>query len=108
MGDILDQVTALVHCKECPWYKNCLTPVQVSGDDIAQFKTAMQATNLPEHAKGELDHIMDSMASMSQDMILQSCPVFTQRLKEDPRLAQLVKKMMQNWGREGEPDEHSS
>ncbi len=108
MGDILDQVTALVRCKECPWYKNCLIPVQVSGDDIAQFKTAMQGTNLPDHAKGELDHIMDSMASISQDMILQSCPVFTQRLKEDARLAQLVKKMMQNWGREGELDEHSS
>jgi hypothetical protein len=68
----------------------------------------MQGTNLPEHAKGELDHIMESMASMSQDMILQSCPVFTQRLKEDPKLAQLVKKMMQNWGREREPDEHTS
>jgi hypothetical protein len=51
---------------------------------------------------------MESMASMSQDMILQSCPVFTQRLKEDPRLAQLVKKMMQDWGREGEPDERTS
>jgi len=108
MGDILDQVTALVRCKECPWYKNCLTPIQVSTEDITQFRTAMQGTNLPEQAKGQLDQVMESMASMSQDMILQSCPVFTQRLKEDPRLAQLVKKMMQNWGEEGEPDHHNS
>jgi len=42
---------------------------------------------------------------MSQEMILQSCPVFTQRLKEDPKLAQRIKEMMQNWGKEGEPDE---
>jgi hypothetical protein len=104
MGDILDEVTALVRCKECPWYKNCLTPVQVSIDDIAQFRTAMQGTNLPEQAKGELDQIVDSVASKSQEMILQSCPVFTQRLKEDPRLAQKIKKIMQNWGREGETD----
>ena len=108
MGDILDEVTALVRCKECHWYKNCLTPVQVSIEDIAQFRTAMQGTNLPEQAKGGLEQIMESMASMSQDMILQSCPVFTQRLKEDPKLAQLVKKIMQNWGKEGEPDEHKS
>ncbi len=64
----------------------------------------MQTTNLPEQARGELDQIMESMASMSQEMILQSCPVLTQRLKEDPKLAQRIKKMMQDWGKEGEPD----
>ena len=105
MGDILDEVTALIRCKECPWYKNCLSPVQVSTDDIAQFRTAMQGTNLPEQARGELDQIIESIASTSQDMILQSCPVLTQRLKEDPKLAQRIKEMMQNWGKEGEPHE---
>ncbi len=105
MGDILDEVTALVRCRECPWYKNCLTPVQVSIEDIAQFRIAMQGANLPAEAKGELDQIMDNVASMSQEMILQSCPVFTQRLKQDPRLAQRIKKAMQNWGKEEEPGE---
>ena len=104
MGDILDEVTALIRCKECPWYKNCLSPVQVSNEDIAQFRTAMQGTNLPDQARGELDQIIESIASTSQDMILQSCPVLTQRLKEDPKLAQRIKEMMQNWGKEGEPD----
>ncbi len=104
MGDILDEVTALIRCKECPWYKNCLSPVQVSTEDIAQFRTAMQGTNLPDPARGELDQIIESIASTSQDMILQSCPVLTQRLKEDPKLAQRIKEMMQNWGKEGEPD----
>lgn len=105
MGDILDEVTALIRCKECPWYKNCLIPVQVSTEDIVQFRIAMQGTNLPEQAKSELDQVMESMASMSQEMILQSCPVFTQRLKDDPKLAQRIKKIMQNWGKEGELDE---
>jgi len=105
MGDILDKVTALIRCKECTWYKNCLTPVQVSIEDIAQFKVAMQGTDLPEQARSELDQIMENMAAMSQEMILQSCPVFTQRLKESPNLAQQIKKMMQDWGKEGEPGE---
>jgi hypothetical protein len=104
MGDILDEVTALIRCKECPWYKNCLTPVQVSTEDIAQFRTAMQGTNIPEQARSELDQIIESIASTSQDMILQSCPVFTQRLKDAPKLAQRIKEMMQNWGKEGESD----
>jgi hypothetical protein len=106
LSDILDEVTALVRCKECPWYKNCLIPVQVNIEDIAQFRTAMQGTSLPEHAKGELDQIVENMASMSQEMILQSCPVFTQRLKENPELARRIKQIMQNWGKEGEPGEH--
>ena len=104
MGDILDEVTALVRCRECVWYKNCVTPVQVSTEDIAQFRIAMQGTNLPEQARSELDQIMESLASMSQEMILQSCPIFTQRLKEDPKLAQRIKEMMQNWGKERELD----
>jgi hypothetical protein len=105
MGDILDKATALVRCRECPWYKNCLTPVQVSIDDISQFRIAMQGTSLPEQAKGELDQIMENIASMSQQMIVQSCPVFTQRLKDAPELAQRIKKMMQDWGEEQEPHE---
>jgi len=104
MGDILDKVTALIRCKECPWYKNCLTPVQVSIDDFVQFRMAMQEANLPEQVKNELDQVMESVASMSQEMILQSCPVFTQRLKESPKLAQQIKKMMQNWGKEEDLD----
>jgi len=104
MGDILDEVTALVRCRECAWYKNCVTPVQVSTEDIAQFRIAMQGTNLPEQARSELDQIMESLASMRQEMILQSCPIFTQRLKEDPELAQRIKEMMQNWGKERELD----
>ena len=104
MGDILDEVTALIRCKECPWYKNCVIPVQVSVEDISQFRMAMQGTNLPEHAKSELDQIMESMAAMSQEMILQSCPVFTQRLKEDPKLARQIKEMMHTWGNEEEAD----
>jgi len=105
MGDILDEVTALIRCKECPWYKNCLTPVQVSTDDIAQFRNAMQGTNIPEQARSELDQIIESIASTSQDMVLQSCPVFTHRLKEDPRLARRIKEMMQNWSKETEHDD---
>jgi hypothetical protein len=105
MGDIVDKAAALIRCKECPWYKNCLTPVQVSIEDITQFRRAMQGANLPEQARGELDQIMESVASMSQEMVLQSCPVFTQRLKEDPKLAQKIKRIMQNWGKEEKESE---
>lgn len=100
MGDILDEATALIRCKECPWYKNCITPVQVSAEDVAQFRLMMQGANLSETAKSQMEDVLGNMASMSQDMILQSCPVFTQRLRDNPGLAQRIKEMMQNWDKE--------
>lgn len=100
MGDILDEATALIRCKECPWYKNCVTPMQISTEDVEQFRLMMQGANLPEQARNEMERIAESIASTSQNMILQSCPVFTQRLKDNPKLAQRIKEMMQNWGKE--------
>ncbi len=102
MGDILDEATALIRCKECPWYKNCVTPMQVSAEDIAQFRLMMQGANLPESARSQMEDVLENIASMSQNMILQSCPVFTKRLKDNPGLAQRIKEMMQNWGKEEE------
>jgi len=56
----------------------------------------MQGSNLPEAARSQMDAVLESIASMSQNMILQSCPVFAQRLKDNPGLAQRIKEMMQN------------
>jgi hypothetical protein len=100
MGDILEQAAAVISCKECPWYKNCVTPLQVSADDIGQFRLLMQGANLPDSVRSEMEKVIESMASTTQDMILQTCPIFSQRLKHNPRLAQRIKEMMQNWGKE--------
>jgi len=102
MGDILEEAGAVVTCKQCPWYKNCVTPMQVSTEDIAHFRMMMQGANLAEPARTEMEKVLESIASMSQNMILQSCPIFTQRLKDDPRLAKQIKEMMRSWGREEE------
>ena len=102
MGDILDKATALIKCKECPWYKNCITPMQISAEEIGQFRLMVQGANLPESARIEMENALENLASMSQDIILQSCPIFTQRLKDNPKLAQRIKEMMQHWGGEEE------
>ena len=102
MGDILDKATAFIRCKECPWYKNCLIPMQVSADDIGQFRLMMQGANFPEQVRSDMDQFIENMASTSQNMILQSCPVFTQRLKDNSKLALRIKEMMQSWGEEEE------
>ncbi|MEA3253717.1 MAG: hypothetical protein U9Q17_02070 [Chloroflexota bacterium] len=107
MGDILEEAGAIVSCRQCPWYKNCLTPMQVSPEDIAKFRLMMQASDLAETARTQMDEVLENIASMSQNMMLQSCPIFTERLKKDPRLAQSIKEMMQNWSKEEEPDKNN-
>ena len=104
MSDILDKAAAFISCKECPWYKNCLNPVQVSANDIGQFRALIQNANLAEPGKSEMEKVLENIAYTSQDMILQSCPIFTQRLKENPKIAQRIKDMMQRWGEDVERD----
>lgn len=105
MDDILGEAGAVATCRQCPWYKNCVMPMQVSPEDITQFRHLMQGSNLGESARSEMERVLESIASMSQNMIVQSCPVFTRRLKTDPRLAQRIKKLMQTWGDEDEEQE---
>ena len=40
------------------------------------------------------------MAAATQNLILEGCPVFIQRLRDNPRLAERIKKLMQSWGTE--------
>ena len=102
MTDILGEASALIKCKECPWYKNCITPLQVSTEDISQFRTVLQGTNLSEQARIDMEQMIESIAFTNQDSIIQSCPIFTHRLKNNPQLAQRIKYIMQNWGKEEE------
>jgi len=45
------------------------------------------------------------VAAMGQNMMVQSCPVFAERLKRDPRLAERIKLFMQQWGQEEEKEQ---
>ncbi|GAG37627.1 unnamed protein product, partial [marine sediment metagenome] len=41
-----------------------------------------------------------NMAAVAQNVLLEGCPVFVRRLKSSPKLAEQLKKLMQNWGSE--------
>ncbi|MBM3157229.1 MAG: hypothetical protein FJ004_08080 [Chloroflexi bacterium] len=96
MGDILDEAAAVVQCKECPWYKSCVMPMRFTLDDIKrQLPNPSQFSNDPT-----ISRYFAELASATQNLILESCPIFIERLRASPRLAERIKKMMQNWGAE--------
>jgi len=100
MSDILDEAAAVVQCKECPWYKSCVMPMRFTAEDIKR--------QLPASSFGSDDATMSryfaELAAATQNFLLEGCPVFLQRLRATPKLAETIKKMMQNWGSGEEPD----
>ena len=103
MGDVLDEAYAVVQCKECPWYKSCVVPMKFTAEDIRrQLEASAPGTNVSQQADFGMENLLAGMATAAQNSLLEGCPVFIERLRTNPRLAQHLKEMMQKWGSEEE------
>ena len=105
MGDVLDEAYAIAQCKECPWYKSCVSPMKFTAEDIRrQLESAVPGTNMPLGVDASMENLLASMATAAQNSLLEACPIFIDRLRASPRLAQRLKQMMQSWGAADESD----
>lgn len=101
MSDVLDEAYAVVQCKECPWYKSCVMPMRFTADDIRrQLESSAPGMNIAQQADLGIQNLLSSMATAAQNSLLEGCPIFIERLRTNPKLAQSLKEMMQNWGKE--------
>lgn len=103
MGDVLDEAYGVVQCRECPWYKNCVSPMKFTAEDIRrQLETQAPGTGIPGQNDLAMQNLLSSLASAAQSSLLEACPVFIGRLRSSPRLAERLKEMMRGRGEEGE------
>jgi hypothetical protein len=103
MGDVLDDAQAIVQCKECPWYKACVLPMRFSEDDLKrQLEASMPGTTMPGAVDPNMRQLLSGMAAAAQNSLLEGCPVFIGRLRSEPKLAERIKKIMQEWFSEQE------
>lgn len=102
MSGILDEAYALVQCKECPWYKTCVMPMRFTTEDIRRQLESSSGTSISSQMDLSLQNLLSSMASAAQNSLLEGCPVFIERLRASPKLAQRIKEIMQKWGKEQE------
>ncbi|GAI14399.1 unnamed protein product [marine sediment metagenome] len=103
MGDVLDEVYAIAQCKDCPWYKSCVMPMRFTAEDIRrQLESSAPGMNISQQADLGMQNLLSSMATAAQNSLLEGCPIFIERLRADPKLAQGLKQIMQNWGKEEE------
>ena len=101
MDDILDEAYAIAQCKECPWYKSCVMPLRFTADDIRrQLEASAPGTNITQSVDLNLQNLLAGMATAAQNSILEGCPIFIERLRSNPRLAQRLKEIMQYWSAE--------
>jgi len=103
MGDVLDEAYAIAQCKDCPWYKSCVMPMRFTAEDIRrQLESSAPGMDISQQADLGIQNLLSSMATAAQNSLLEGCPIFIQRLRSDPKLAQKLKQTMQNWGKEEE------
>ena len=99
MEDVLNEAYGIVQCKECPWYKSCVTPMRFTAEDIRrQLESSAPGMNIPQQADLGMQNLLSSMATAAQNSLLEGCPIFIERLRNNPELAQRIKEMMRNWG----------
>jgi len=100
MGDILNEAYGIVQCKECPWYKQCVVPMRFTAEDIRRQLESTPGIDISQQADLGMQNLLSSMATAAQNSLLEGCPILIDRLRADPKLAQRLKEMMQNWGKE--------
>ena len=103
MSDVLNEAHGIAQCKECPWYKSCVVPMKFTAEDIRrQLEQSTPGTGISPPADLGLQNLLSSMATAAQNSLLEGCPIFIDRLRANPKLAQSIKEMMQHWGKEEE------
>jgi len=100
MDDVLNEAYGIIQCKECPWYKSCVMPMRFTAEDIQRQLESTPGMNISQPADLGLQNLLSSMATAAQNSLLEGCPVFIERLRSNPKLAQRLKEIMQNWSRE--------
>ncbi len=102
MGDVLNEAYGVVQCKECPWYKQCVMPMRFTAEDLKkQLESSAPGMNMGVQGDAGLQNLLSGMALAAQNSLLEACPIFIERLRASPKLAQKLKEFMQNWGNEG-------
>ncbi len=101
MSDVLDEAYGIAQCKECPWYKSCVSPMRFTAEDLRrQLESSAPGMDASQQADLNMQNLLSGMATAAQNSLLEGCPVFIGRLRNSPELAQRIKEIMRNWGKE--------
>jgi hypothetical protein len=67
-----------------------------------QLESSIPGTTTPGAEQYGMQQLLSGLAAAAENSILEGCPVFINRLRSSPKLAELIKKIMREWTRESE------
>jgi len=76
--------------------------MRFTAEDIRRQLEQAPGANFISPADLGMQNLLSSMATAAQNSLLEGCPIFIERLRANPRLAQRLKEMMQTWGKSEE------
>jgi hypothetical protein len=77
--------------------------MRLTEDDLRkQLESSMPGATTPGAAQYGMQQLLSGLAAAAENSILEGCPVFINRLRSNPKLAEQIKKLMQEWTRESE------
>ena len=96
MNEAFNEAQEILQCKSCPWYKNCIMPIRATEEDMRRQMEGMANNNAIPGLPSSASDLLTTMASAAQNSLLEGCPVFINRLRNNPDIARKIKEMMQN------------
>ncbi len=96
MSDIINEAYGILQCRECPWYKMCVSPMRFTSEDIRrQMANQAPLANQPDNP--EAQDLIANMAIAAQNQLLEGCPIFIEKLRSSAGLAKRIKEVVQQW-----------
>ena len=75
--------------------------MRFTAEDIRrQLQQSAPGMDISQQTDLNMQNLLSSMATAAQNSLLEGCPIFIDRLRSNPKLAQHIKEIMQNWGKD--------
>jgi hypothetical protein len=77
--------------------------MRLTEDDLRkQLESSIPGATTPGAEQHGMQQLLSGLAAAAENSLLEGCPVFINRLRSNPKLAEQIKKLMREWTREGE------
>jgi hypothetical protein len=77
-------------------YKLYISPMRFSTEDIKRQMEAQSPMMNPNQSDPNTQNLIASMAAAAQSQLLEGCPIFIECLRNNAKLAQRVKELVEN------------
>jgi hypothetical protein len=64
MGDVLNEAYGILECKQCPWYKLCISPMRFSAEDIKRQMEAQSPIMNPNQTDPNTQNLIAGMVAL--------------------------------------------